>query len=65
MHTPYINVKVIQVIKLDVYKIKKLSFDKNSNFLISLSLQPDDLNLWYLKLRLFDITNLIVWKIGI
>ena len=38
----------------------------NSNFLISISFQPDVVNLWYLKLRLdldLDLTDFIVWNI--
>ena len=34
-------------------------FATNSNFLIFISLQPDILNLWYFKLILFDLTELI------
>ncbi len=32
-------------------------------FLISKSLQPDVVNLWYFKLILFDLTEVIVWNI--
>ena len=32
-----------------------------SNFSIPTSLQPDGLNIWYIKLRLFDQTEFIVW----
>ena len=43
---------------------KKLSFcHKLKNFLIFISLQPVGVNLWYLKLRLFDLIELIVWNI--
>ena len=35
----------------------------NSNFLIPISLQPDA-NLWYYKLRLFDLTEFIASKIS-
>ena len=38
-------------------------FAPNSNFLISISFQPDVINLWYLKLRLIDLTDFIVWNI--
>ena len=40
-------------------------FVTNSNFLILASLQSDDVNLWYFKLRLFDLTEFIVWNIYI
>jgi len=33
-------------------------FAKNSNFLIPTVLQPDDVNLWYFKLGLFNLTYL-------
>ena len=36
---------------------------KNFNFLIPISLQLDGVNLWYFKVRLFDLTELIVWNI--
>ena len=32
----------------------------NSNFAIPISLQADSVNLWYLKLRLFGLTELIL-----
>ena len=35
-------------------------FDTNSNFLIPISIQPNGVNLWYFKLRLFDLTDFIV-----
>ena len=35
------------------------------NFLILISLQPDGVNLWYLKIIFFYITIFIVWNIGI
>ena len=38
-------------------------FTKNSNFLIPISLQPDAVNRWYFKLRLFDLTEFKVWNI--
>ena len=34
-----------------------------SNFLISIFLQPDGVNLWYFKLRLFDLGEFLVWHI--
>ena len=38
-------------------------FATNSTFLIPISLQPDNLNLWYFKLTLFNPTAFIVWNI--
>ena len=35
----------------------------NLTFLIPISLQLDEVNLWYFKLRLFDSTEFIVWNI--
>ena len=32
------------------------------NFLTPLSFQPDGVNLWYFKLKLFDLTKLSVWN---
>ena len=39
--------------------VKELIFSTNSN----LPLQPDGVNLWYFKLRLFDVTEFSVWNI--
>ena len=39
--------------------VKELIFSTNSNF----PLQPDGVNLWYFKLRLFDVTEFSVWNI--
>ena len=36
--------------------------DSNLNFLIPIYLQPDGVNLWCFKLRLFDLTEFIVWN---
>ena len=38
-------------------------FVTNSNCLIPISLQSDYVNLWYFKLRLFGLTEFIVWNI--
>ena len=38
-------------------------FVTNSNCLIPISLQSDYVNLWYCKLRLFGLTEFIVWNI--
>ena len=39
-------------------------FATNSIFVIPISLQPDDVNLWYFKLTLRDLRAFIVWKMG-
>ena len=39
--------------------VKELIFSTNSNF----PLQPDGVNLWYFKHRLFDVTEFSVWNI--
>ena len=36
---------------------------KKSTCIISISWRPDGANLWYFKLRLFDLTEFIVWNI--
>ena len=38
-------------------------FVTNSNCLIPISLQSDDVNIWYFKLRFFILTEFIVWNI--
>ena len=38
-------------------------FATTSNFLISISVQPVGINIWNFKLRLFDLTESIVWNI--
>ena len=38
-------------------------FATNLNFLTPISLQPDGVLLWYFKLRLFDLPELIGWNI--
>ena len=43
--------------------IKELRFCHKLNFLISISLQRDGENRWFFKLRLFDLTEFIVWNI--
>ena len=43
-----------------IYAERNWVFAANSNFLIHL--QPEDENLWYFKLRLFDLTEFIVWN---
>ena len=39
------------------------AFATNTNFLIPIYLQPNVVNLWYFKLRLFVITEFIVWNV--
>ena len=43
--------------------LKKLSLCTNSDFVIPIFFLPDGVNLWYFKLRLFDLTEFIVWNI--
>jgi len=38
-------------------------FATKSNFRIPISLQPDDENLSYVKVRLFNLTEFMVWNI--
>ena len=38
-------------------------FVTNSVFVKPTSLQPDDVNLWYFKLTVYDLTAFIVWNI--
>jgi len=38
-------------------------FAANTNFLIAISMQPNVVNHWNFKLRLFDQTKCIVWNI--
>ena len=42
---------------------RNLVFATNWNFLITISLQPYGVNLWYFKLRFFDLREFIVWNI--
>ena len=42
---------------------KELNFATTSNSLIPISLEPDGVNLSYLKLYAFDLTEFIVWNI--
>ena len=46
-----------------ISKERNWVFAKNLNFLTPISLQPDGVNLWYFKLRLFELQALIVWNI--
>ena len=38
-------------------------FATNSNFIIPIPVQPYGVNSWYFKLRLFDLTEFILWNI--
>ena len=38
-------------------------FVTSSNFLIPIYFKSDDVNLWYFRLRLSDLTESIVWNI--
>ena len=50
--------KKIVKLKWDPVEIDKITIElslcHNSDFRISISLQPDGVNLWYFKLRLFN-----------
>ena len=39
-------------------------FATNSVFVKPISLQPDDVNLWYFKLTLFDLIAFLVWNVN-
>ena len=39
-------------------------FATNFNFLIPIFFKPNGVNLWYFKLRLFDLTEFIIWNIS-
>ena len=45
------------------YSPLELSFWHKLKFLIPISIQPNGVNLWYFKLRLFDLTDFIVWNV--
>ena len=45
------------------YKQRDWVFGTKSNIQTSISLELDFVNLWYFKLRLFDLTEFIVWNI--
>ena len=54
---------------MEIYEQNKLSYvvlflPQTKNFLMPKTLQPDDVNFWYFKLRLFDLTEFTVWKIN-
>ena len=45
-----------------MWGLRNRFFATNSNVIIPLSLQPDGVNLWNLKLRLFYSKKFMVWK---
>ena len=45
------------------FRLDERSNGSNLNFLISLCLQHESVNLWYFKLKLFDVTELIFLNI--
>ena len=53
----------MQGVYLSTSSTHKGVLDTNFNFIIHISLQIDEVDLWYFKLRLFDLTELIVWNI--
>ena len=53
-----LKVKIIHFVNTD-YRKRNWVFAMNLQFLTPISLQPDDVNLWYFKLRLFNLTELI------
>ena len=55
--------KVEPVLERNLYLKGTGVFATNSIFVILISFQPDDVNLWYFKLTLFDLTAFIVWNI--
>jgi len=64
LHILYVlKTKIIQNLMLDAFRQRNWVFAKNSTFEIPISFNPDDLNLWYFKLTLFNLTAFIVWTI--
>ena len=61
----WINEQIIQWIDESINKksIKWLIFVAKTNVLIPISSPPGGVNLWYLKHRLFDLTETTVWSI--
>ena len=62
---PVFSTKILS--KLNEYNAKVCQrnwvFATKSNFLKQISLKPENVNLWYFKLRSFDLTKSIVWNI--
>ena len=73
LHCNFITDKVINIVYYNVLRHifcnliltleRNWVFATNINFLTPISLQPDSVNLWYFKFRLFDLPELIVWNI--
>ena len=57
-----INGKIFRMSLKRIYCKGIESLKQNQIFKLTISLEPDVVNLWYFKLRLFDLTELIVWN---
>ena len=55
-----IRIKMKWLLGTSFWEERELSLFQKLNFLISIFLEPDDVNLWYFKLRLFDLTEFLV-----
>ena len=59
--------RVLSDVSISKIKIKLCQrnwvLDTNSIFVIPISIQPNGVNLWYFKLRLFELTDFIVWNL--
>ena len=53
----------IRFITISIWAKRSLFFATNSDFLIQISLKSNVVKLWYFKLILFNLTELIVWNI--
>ena len=67
-YIPDITLNISTYLFISIFNIKRLQrnwdFTTKSNFRIPISFQPDYENLWYFKLRLFDLTVFIVFEIS-
>ena len=67
-YIPDITLNISTYLFISIFNIKRLQrnwdFATKSNFRIPISFQPHDENLWYFKLRLFDLTVFIVFEIS-
>ena len=58
------NISFLFIHSLTYYLIERnWVFVTNSVFVKPISLQPDDVNLWYFKLTIFDLIAFIAWNI--
>ena len=57
------NVKVNFMYEEKMESKRNWVFATNSNSIIPISLQPDGVDLWYFKLKLFGLKWFIVWNI--